>query len=122
MPSLNKRDLVELVKLLRSLADYIEKEGNLPDELIENPKVEKESKKIKAKDPIGVFEEISKNGIDGLEKKLLELSTDELKAIIYYHKFIEAKKISKWTKERLIKLIIERSINRSQRGNVFSSN
>ncbi len=117
---LNEKDKLLLVKFLRSLADYIEKEGELPDKLIDTLTNKKVNTRIKANDPIGIFDQMSRNGIEGLKKKLEELSVGELKSIIYYHKFIDSKAIYKLDKNNLVHLIMDRAKERSIRGDVFS--
>lgn len=101
----------KIADLLRALADQIEKN---PDLLRPKPM----SGRTKPK--INLFDLAAKGGDLLLQKELERLDTAELKQVIREHSFDSSRLAGKWkNRQRLIDLIIRRTMALNSKGNVF---
>lgn len=126
---------MEIEKLLKEFCEVIIKESKANEDfsnklkkvLIENSTLEKKEVKTKKKKTVLSEKDILINpydvllvGEEVLENKLKELELIDLKNIIAYYAMDPSKSFQRWRKkERLIKLILEVSNLRLNKGNSF---
>jgi hypothetical protein len=113
----------QIAALLRAIADIIESDKKLPENIIEElNQLKSERQRFESKDSLGIFKILESEGADPLRSKLRQLSIQELKGIISFHRLDPSRKSSKWKNpDKLIGLIMDMAVNRAKHGDVFLS-
>jgi hypothetical protein len=112
----------EIAKILRTLADRIEKKPELLKDLgLEKIAITpKRPKKAQQPVDVDVFEIFSQGGEEALRNRLDLLELNALRRIVRHHGLDPSKLAEKWkNKERLISLIVDRVASRSEKGKAF---
>lgn len=114
------KDQKRLAKILRILAEEIESDRGLAEKISTRLEKHKFPRERENQAIVDVFQILAKEGSEGLLEFLESLELDELKRIISKHRLDPSGLSLKWRKkQRLIRLIIERTLSRSVHGDVF---
>jgi len=114
------KDQKKLATILRILAEEIESDREFAEKIYSRLEKHEFSRKHENQASVDVFQILAKEGKEGLLEFLDTLELDELKGIISKHRFDPSGLSLKWRKrQRLIRLIVERTRSRSVHGDVF---
>ncbi len=108
---MSRNDELTIPDILRLLADQIEKNPKLLD-----PK----RRSVRKRPDIDLFGLVSKGGEDLLREELEKLDIDTLRQIVRTRGFDTSRLAGKWkNKQRLIDLIVKKTMYLSTKGDVF---